>query len=222
MPKTLAAADGSFAAIQFPLTGEKANAQTAATGNGLEALFAEPVTERLVDVRARVADIEPFQAIAEGRFPLGVTAARYWFSHAVMPASSVNIDGSTGWMHIANRNTVGNPTDDVYLPLSLTQSALIDHVYVAIFPENYTSLPALMPAFELIEYDHGANTSATIIGATVDPTASLVAFNKPHRFQANPSGININASRRYALRFIFGTGESGAYLNLNEVVVGLK
>lgn len=223
MPKTLAAADGSFAAIQFPQTGEKANAQTAPTGAGLEELFAAPVTERLVDVRERVADIEPFQAIAEGRLPLGVTDARYWFSHATHPASGVQVDGALGWECIAARNAVGNPTDDVYIPLELVQGASIDYVYVAAKAvANYTALPALMPAFEVIEYDPGTDTATTIINATEDTSATVAAFNAAHRWQASPSPHPVvNASRRYSLRFIFGTGESGAVLALTEVVVGL-
>lgn len=208
MPKTLAAADGSFAAIQVPLAGEKANAQTNGSGAGLEELTIKPITDRLIDARTRLADAEVDVAahrtaiLALASYTPGMLSTERkrfivpWEHHEL----GLSFDGSI----------TANPLVTVIAttPLRLVGGVNLRKVGTYMKGNGFTELPTYKPSVELCRMS--AAGVFEVLATSTDTCPNTTAFNSYHTNEVGSLSIQTDDEYAYFLRLMNGgTGSGG-------------
>lgn len=216
MPKTLAVADGSFAAIQMPLAGDKANAQTGGNGAGLEELTIKPITDRLVDARTRLADAEvnvadhrtAIRALASYTPGMRSTERKRFivpWEHITSPGVRSVVDGSVSSTDMTT-GTIGVAS------LRIVGGVVLRRVGMYVRGVGFSALPATRPKVELCRMSTGGVVE--VLATTTDAAASVAAFNAYHIADIDYLSVMVNSDYQYFLRLSSGgTGTGGTQYN---------
>lgn len=223
MPKQLAAADGSLSAIQMPLAGEKANAQSASTGAGLEELAIKPIVDRLQNTRTRLKAAEISVTDHEARLDrvnqvvpgIGFTRKRlasvWLIAHESLTTRSLLNGG------LMSTNT--GQTQIAFLPLDLPPLTTIARIGFTLKGYGYTALPSPKPKVELVSVDPSSWT-LSVLHTTTDPTSSAGQFNIWHVADADDLSVEIDDTHLFGLRLVTGgPGTDGVQVDFGSVFV---
>lgn len=207
MPKTLAVADGSFAAIQMPLAGEKANAQTNGTGAGLEELTIKPITDRLVDARTRLADAE----VNVAAHRTAIMALAYYTPGM---ASNSRKRFAVPWEHHGygyssdgSIQTDMSPGDVAITSLRLVPGVIIRRIGTYVKGLGFTAMPTSLPMVELCRMSTSGYLE--VLATATDPSVNTAGLNGYHGVDADDLAIMINSGYEYFIRLRNGGSAGG-------------